>query len=295
MMKERFKPGYSFPIEHMEGGVQMPAENNTIRELAELFGVTSETLRYYERLGLLNPKREKSGNRLYSHEDFQTFKITREWLQIGCSLKEISDMYENMSIEEHQSELVEKLNETEKQIIFLQRRKKGIEQRLEWAKRCARDKNHFDIDHSPELLWWRYAKETMIDPEAMESKYREQWMQEFPHAMDFFRLTGFPTAKTDQATDLCGQRDWGMALSPEEAEQAGVSNDPHAMRIPSQRSFHGIITDEGGRLVPAVMKMCELARQSGHAIVGAPCGYRLLRTFHHREHCHYFEVWIPIE
>lgn len=39
-----------------------------IKEAAKALGVSPDTLRYYEKLGLLRPKRTESGYRLYSPE-----------------------------------------------------------------------------------------------------------------------------------------------------------------------------------------------------------------------------------
>lgn len=42
----------------------------TIAEVSEKFGLTQDTLRYYERIGLIPPvTRNKSGNREYTEED----------------------------------------------------------------------------------------------------------------------------------------------------------------------------------------------------------------------------------
>lgn len=52
-----------------------------INEFARLVGVTAHTIRYYEKEGLLKPKRLNNGHRIYSQHDV-------EWIQFILRLKE---------------------------------------------------------------------------------------------------------------------------------------------------------------------------------------------------------------
>ncbi|MBN4081120.1 MerR family transcriptional regulator [Caldithrix abyssi] len=65
----------------------------TTGKLAQKVGVNIETIRYYERKGLLPvpPKRE-SGYRQYSTEDVTRIKFIKHAQELGFSLKEISEL-----------------------------------------------------------------------------------------------------------------------------------------------------------------------------------------------------------
>jgi DNA-binding transcriptional MerR regulator len=56
---------------------------------AALAGITPRALRYYDRLGLLKPKRSRSGYRLYSERDLETLEEIVALKFIGVPLKEI--------------------------------------------------------------------------------------------------------------------------------------------------------------------------------------------------------------
>jgi MerR family transcriptional regulator, thiopeptide resistance regulator len=68
-----------------------PDENRTYRtkEFAELAGVTVRALRYYDRLGLLKPKRSPAGYRTYSARDFERLEQIIALKFIGVPLKKI--------------------------------------------------------------------------------------------------------------------------------------------------------------------------------------------------------------
>jgi MerR family copper efflux transcriptional regulator len=65
----------------------------TISQLAKQAGVNVETVRYYQRRGLLpQPPRRASGYRQYSQEDLAYLQFIRRAQTLGFSLKEIAEL-----------------------------------------------------------------------------------------------------------------------------------------------------------------------------------------------------------
>lgn len=68
-------------------------ENLTIGELARTVGVAAETLRYYERRGLVAPsRRSASGYRLYDGEARERLRFIRRAQALGFSLDEVAEL-----------------------------------------------------------------------------------------------------------------------------------------------------------------------------------------------------------
>ncbi|MBL1377949.1 MerR family transcriptional regulator [Zobellella iuensis] len=65
----------------------------TISELADEFDITPRTLRHYEDLGLLTPKR-KGNARIYSHKDRIRLALTVRGKRLGFSLAEMRELFE---------------------------------------------------------------------------------------------------------------------------------------------------------------------------------------------------------
>jgi MerR family mercuric resistance operon transcriptional regulator len=65
----------------------------TIGELAERGEVNAQTIRYYERCGLLpKPRRSPSGYRLYDQNAAKRLSFVRRAQALGFSLREINDL-----------------------------------------------------------------------------------------------------------------------------------------------------------------------------------------------------------
>ncbi len=71
----------------------MSQETIRIGEVAERAGVNVQTLRYYERRGLLkNPRRLPSGYRTYSPEAVRVVRFIKNAQELGFTLHEIQDL-----------------------------------------------------------------------------------------------------------------------------------------------------------------------------------------------------------
>ena len=68
-------------------------ENMTIGQLAKKAQVNVETIRYYERRGLIpEATRRESGYRQYSEDDVARIQFIKHAKELGFSLKEISEL-----------------------------------------------------------------------------------------------------------------------------------------------------------------------------------------------------------
>jgi DNA-binding transcriptional MerR regulator len=73
-------------------GPEVPSEYS-ITDLAQRFGITPRTLRFYESKGLLAPKRQ-ANNRVYSERDKARLSLTLRGKGLGLSLEEIREIIE---------------------------------------------------------------------------------------------------------------------------------------------------------------------------------------------------------
>ena len=65
----------------------------TISVVAKLIGVHAQTLRYYEREGLISPSRSSGNIRLYSTGDVSRIREIKEWMDaLGLNLAGVATM-----------------------------------------------------------------------------------------------------------------------------------------------------------------------------------------------------------
>lgn len=104
----------------------------SITQFAKLRNVTTETLRHYDRIGLLKPLCRKNGVRYYSILQYEKLGTIKELQQLGLSLKEIQGYFQNRNIEETHKLLVNKKTEIEDKIKELQKLCGTVNKRIEF-------------------------------------------------------------------------------------------------------------------------------------------------------------------
>lgn len=115
----------------------------TIGEFAQLFGISKQTLFYYERNKIFVPRFiEDNGYRYYSLDQYFVFEIIITLRKLGVSLKDISNYVNNRNTDTLQRLLAGKVLEYELQIDLLQRNKHNLHVTMERLKQAKAIKSN---------------------------------------------------------------------------------------------------------------------------------------------------------
>ena len=124
-----------------------------IGEFSQLMQVTVKTLRHYEQKGLLFPDTvdEWTGYRYYSVDQMQKLQAIRDLQNLGFSLDEIKDLFDDNSHIPSIRQLTEKIKETEAQLRLLIARRNRL---LEWrnSRKEMKTMEKFSIQSLPEII-----------------------------------------------------------------------------------------------------------------------------------------------
>jgi len=83
------------PLKEASDSTSLRMKTYKIGELAQITSNTTRTLRYYEELGLLEPVRNTSGQRLYSNDALTRLEFISELKSGGFSLVEIKSFFDS--------------------------------------------------------------------------------------------------------------------------------------------------------------------------------------------------------
>ena len=97
-----------------------------IGEIAALYGVSTDVLRYYEELGILVPRRGSNEYRIYRTEDLWCLNIIRDLRELGFSMDQIRDYIKERSIRSTMSLFEQELAVIDQQIARLTSLKNNI-------------------------------------------------------------------------------------------------------------------------------------------------------------------------
>jgi Cu(I)-responsive transcriptional regulator len=102
-----------------------------ISQAAQMSGLTSKALRYYESIELLTPGRASNGYREYSRQHVAILQFIHRARASGFSIEDVRELlqlYSNPSRRSHDAKLLvqEKLQQIEQQLTSLQEMQKSL-------------------------------------------------------------------------------------------------------------------------------------------------------------------------
>ncbi len=128
---------------------------NSLRsgELARLTGVSADTLRHYERLGILSrAQRTNSGYRMFPASSVERVQLAQRALQLGFSLNELSEILLNRDSGSVPCHRVLKL--TEEKLLLVGQQIQELRRTQGYMRRLVRG-------------WWKKLKHTSPGRQAM--------------------------------------------------------------------------------------------------------------------------------
>ena len=102
-----------------------------IGEIATLYGISTDILRYYEELGILVPRRAPNGYRVYRTEDLWCLNVIRDLRELGFSMDQIRAYLEHRSIGSTLELFRQEMNVIDQQIQRLSALRENIIRRRE--------------------------------------------------------------------------------------------------------------------------------------------------------------------
>ena len=101
-----------------------------IGEISRLYGIGVDSLRYYEKIGLLQPERSESGYRHYSIQDIWKLNIIRDLRELDFSMEQIRRYLESHSVSSTLELLEEEQTAIDEKIRALEGLRENVEDRL---------------------------------------------------------------------------------------------------------------------------------------------------------------------
>lgn len=148
-----------------------------ISEISALYNICPDSLRYYEEKGLLAPRRDENGYRIYGVQDFWRLNVIKDLRQLGFSTERIKDYLDERTVQttlallaEEEALISEQMAKLEAQLGNIRRRSADLTalesvplgeihlQKLP-KRYCCRIQEHVSLDGEVDFLIKRLQKE----------------------------------------------------------------------------------------------------------------------------------------
>lgn len=98
----------------------------TIGEISKIYQIGTDSLRYYEKLGILSPRRGANGYRIYGLDDLWKLNVIRDLRRLDFPMEKIRNYMQNRSIESTRTLLEEELGLIEEHMKALEKLKENV-------------------------------------------------------------------------------------------------------------------------------------------------------------------------
>lgn len=112
----------------------------TIKQIAALYGISTHTIRHYEKLGLVNPKRLENNYRVFSLNDIYNLNIIRDLRGLNVSLETIQVYLAKRNVEETHQIIQNNRLLLEKEIEELNKKLAGLNMRAVILEQLAKER-----------------------------------------------------------------------------------------------------------------------------------------------------------
>ena len=217
------------------GDASMKLSEFQIGQAAKIFGLSPETIRYYERKNIISPaKNSDNGYRKFNIMDAGTLTWIRAYLNDGFSLDEAHELIEYSGLDRVEDVMISRKESLEETIKREQIILEGLKRRIEDIRRVREQTGRFSLETRP-VIWCLplFQKERLMNyPENEElcPKFLNQQSMTFSYI------------ELDQREVESGKEklncNAGMAVYECDAAAIGITADPPIHILPSCECLH---------------------------------------------------------
>jgi DNA-binding transcriptional MerR regulator len=264
-----------------------------IGDVAKVLGISTNTLRYYEKRGLVNPvKNFENSYRYYDFWDIN-FLLDSLWFRgFEFSLEQVADMINIPSHHDISVLFCEKENDYRKKINHYKMLLERSAQHRDELSHIPAMLGECDISiRQPYICFLnRYTEDYDNNPKL--HKLAHQWLDLMPFTHRYFEV---PAEHL-----ICGDsRDysWGLELSLHYANMLKVDVVPPVRSEPAAKCVHSVFksTGKGNFASQHLHYMVDYAKQNNLSICGDASGILLASVFDKGNYTGYFKAWIPVK
>lgn len=265
-----------------------------IGEVAKLLGISSETVRYYEREGVIQSQKidQESGYRYYEALDINALMRVRMYRNYGFTLLEAKEMLNTCTLEEIAERLAEKKTELQAAVAWNERLLACADRMIEIHRSAAEMLWKCRIEESPAMFRFCYQIQDQLIDDPEIQKRVQAWTVKMPVVM--------PTPFFAKDDILAGNKNFalGLCVMTEDADFLRIDPQARGMEyVPSQLCVHTAISAQAGELLHCGLFQHVLQYMEAHQLelAGDAIG-RTVSTLHRsttQERIH--QVWLPFK
>ena len=271
-----------------------------IGELAEYFGISRDTLRHYDKLGILSPPQNNdNGYRIYSRADLLCMIYIKDLREAGVSLKDIAKLMKDGSVEKAEAIMQVRQAQIKKEIEDLEYKYCVIEDYKLSYRNIISTLDEPKVVTSPQMIYLMisdYPESLMLANKAFKSLDKSATPRlTFIHSKEHIDKSDYKDMFFNES-----HRDkmlkWALSMIDDKNFEERRSFDKYPFKlIRPCKAIHAFIETEVNNDYSAVFKLIEYMKKNNYTLSGDIMFRSVAFRNLSKQGADYYEVWMPIK
>lgn len=271
-----------------------------IGEVCKLFNTTRDTLRHYENIGLVNPRKDLgNGYRYYDVEDLNSLTDIFFFKKLNLPLEDIKKAVKNSTPED----ILEIINHKEKHLQRELNKIKELEKNLNFMKlnveSCIKNLNKLELKETVDnFLFIEIADNSKFDDFIDIIEGMIDLLEGKDYVNNILDYINFSFLLEDNYLadyDIYKNIKWGVTLKKSYSFLQDIMIHNKIKVIPQNKYLYTVITLDVEKYEDWLQQIKNIIEENNIKVAGSILGRMLLTEYHDQNAIDYYEIFIPVK
>lgn len=271
-----------------------------IGEVCKLFNTTRDTLRHYENIGLVNPRKDLgNGYRYYDVEDLNSLTDIFFFKKLNLPLEDIKKAVKNSTPED----ILEIINHKEKHLQRELNKIKELEKTLNFMKlnveSCIKNLNKLELKETVDnFLFIEIADNSKFDDFIDIIEGMIDLLEGKDYVNNILDYINFAFLLEDNYLvdyDIYKNIKWGVTLKKSYSFLQDIMIHNKIKVIPQNKYLYTVITLDVEKYEDWLQQIKNIIEENNIKVAGSILGRMLLTEYHDQNAIDYYEIFIPVK
>lgn len=267
-----------------------------IGEVSKILNIPVESIRFFERKGIVTPQKDKTNNyRYYTVNDINRLLDYRKYREFGCSVNEALDIIQSSDLAIFKKIIQDKQAEAEREARLYELKAIKLNNHIKVLKDMPLLMNEYRIVTRPACYYYinRHYNGDEIQFIKSQNEELEQCIKNYTFVENVYCV------KKDWYSEERRKEEfqWGFTIKKRWADALELPILPEMEYAPERKALYTFIKANNQLLFsPKLLEPAlEYMSRQNYKLVGDIWGVLIATVQEEGEEIRYLEVWIPIE
>lgn len=261
-----------------------------ISEVSQMIGIPIDTIRYYEKVGIISPIR-KGTYRAFSDEDIYLLCEYKKMRSYGLTLHEIKNFNHVVNMRDYAEQFAEIRDDYSRKVKYYLALQKNMESSVELLHNIEKYVGNYQMTEVTAKYYIDFFQHKKAALE--QNNIWKSWVHEYYPLVEYIAVWDLADGESENITE---NSMWVNAISEENVKALDIPINETVQRISGQKALFTVVNRYGERLIDR--QFAEEIRRELEArdlvLDGKVIGKMIARIKEDDNILRYIGIWIPV-